>query len=61
MTAAVTVEHIDRAIKTVARMMAKHDMPDLIVTIHQLEAERDKLQQRTDAMAYAREILRRAA
>ncbi len=36
MTAAVTVERLDRAIATVARMMVKHDMPDLIVTIRRL-------------------------
>jgi hypothetical protein len=55
----VTTERIDRAIYTVARMMDKHDMPQLIETIRRLEAEREKLSQETAAMDYAREILLR--
>ena len=39
-------------------MMVKHDMPDLIVTIRWLEAERDRLRRATSAMDYAREIVR---
>lgn len=58
MTRAVTIERIDRAIDTVARMMVEHDMPDLIVTVRRLEAERDKLREATAAMDYAKEILR---
>jgi FtsZ-binding cell division protein ZapB len=55
------MERIDRAIDTVAQMMVKHDMPDLIVTIRRLEAERDSLRQETRAMDYAKEILRKRA
>jgi hypothetical protein len=57
----VTAERIDRAIDTVARMMVQHDMPQLIVTIRHLEAERDKLRQETVALDYAKEILRQRA
>jgi hypothetical protein len=56
---AVTAERIERAIDTVARMMVKHDMPHLIITIRRLETERDQLRQATSAMDYAREIVRR--
>jgi hypothetical protein len=45
---------------TVAEVMVKHDM-DLMPTIRQLEAERDKLRQKTAAMDYAREILRQGS
>jgi hypothetical protein len=55
----VTVERLERAIHTVADMMVKHDMRQLIVTIRFLEAERDRVQQATAAMDYAREILRK--
>jgi hypothetical protein len=55
----VTVDRLERAIHTVADMMVKHDMRQLILTIRFLEAERDKLQQETAAMDYAREILRK--
>ena len=41
----VTVERLERAIHIVAEMMVKHDMPQLILTIRFLEAERDRLQQ----------------
>jgi len=54
--AVVTVERIERAIHTVALMMVKHDM-DLTDTIGFLEAERDRLQQKTAAMDYARKII----
>jgi hypothetical protein len=54
----VTVERLERAIGTVARMMVKHDMP-LGPTIRFLEAERDKLRQQTADMDYAMEILRK--
>jgi hypothetical protein len=53
----VTVERLERAIGTVARMMVKHNMP-LGPTVRFLEAERDKLQQETSDMRYAMEILR---
>ena len=59
MTDAVTVERLEQAIRTVATMMVKHDMP-LGPTIRFLEAERDKLQQETSDMRYAREILPKA-
>lgn len=52
----VTIERIDRAIHTVAAMMLNHDM-DLSDTIRFLEAERDRLQRKTDAMDYARKIV----
>jgi hypothetical protein len=53
----VTAERIERAKRTVARMMVKHDMPHLIETIRYLEAAQEKLRQETAAMEYAREIL----
>lgn len=52
----VTVERLERARRTVAQAMLKHDM-DLMPTIRQLETERDRLRQKTAAMDYAREIL----
>ena len=55
---AVTIERLERAIRTVARVMVKHDM-SLGPTIRFLEAERDKLQQQTADMDYAMEILRK--
>jgi hypothetical protein len=58
---AVTIERLEHAITTVADMMVKHDIPQLIVTIRYLEAERDKLRQETAAMDYAKEILRKRA
>jgi hypothetical protein len=58
MSVGITVERIDRAIDTVATMMVKHDM-DLSDTIRYLEAERDKLQRKTVAMDYAKQILAR--
>jgi hypothetical protein len=54
----VTIERIEHAIGTVARMMVKYDMP-LGTTIRFLEAERDKLQRQTADMDYAMEILRK--
>jgi hypothetical protein len=60
---AVTVDRIDRAIKTVAKTMVQHDLPQAIVTIRILEAERGRLVQERShnaaAMDYAKEILRR--
>jgi hypothetical protein len=56
----VTIERLDRAIDTVADVMVKHDI-DLMPTIRRLEAERDKLRQKTAAMDYAKEILRKRA
>jgi hypothetical protein len=58
MSNAVTPERIERAIRTVAELMVKHEM-DLMPTIRQLEAERDKLRQKTVHMNYAREILKK--
>jgi hypothetical protein len=58
--AEVTIERLERAIYIVADMIVKHDM-DLMPTIRQLEAERDKLRQKTTAMDYAREILARGS
>jgi hypothetical protein len=60
MIAPVTTERLDRAIDTVADVMVKHDI-DLMPTIRRLEAERDKLRQKTAAMDYAKEILRKRA
>ena len=54
----VTIERIERAIGTVAKVMVKHDMP-LGPTIRFLEAERERLRQRTADMDYAMEILRK--
>jgi hypothetical protein len=53
----VTIERLERAIHIVADMMVKHDM-DLMPNIRQLEAERDKLRQKTAHMDYAKEILK---
>jgi hypothetical protein len=53
----VTVERLERAIHIVADMMVNHDM-DLMPTIKRLEAERDKLRQKSAHMDYAREILK---
>jgi HAMP domain-containing protein len=39
----ISIERIENAIHTVARMMLKHDMPELIATIRYLEAARDDL------------------
>jgi hypothetical protein len=58
MTDAITIERLERAIGTVARMMVKHEMA-LGPTIRFLEAERDKLRQQTADMDYAMEILRK--
>ena len=56
MSNAVTPERIERAIRTVAELMVKHEM-DLMPTIRQLEAERDKLRQKTADMDYAKAIV----
>jgi hypothetical protein len=56
---AITIERIERAIRTVARAMVRHDM-NLAPTIRRLEAERDRLQQDGSDMDYAREILARS-
>ena len=53
----VTAERIERAKRTVARMMKKHNMPHLIVTIRILDAELEKRRQETAAMDYATQIL----
>jgi hypothetical protein len=58
MTEPVTIERLERAIGTVAKVMVKHDMP-LGPTIRFLEAERERLLQRTADMDYAMEILRK--
>jgi hypothetical protein len=52
----VTIERLERAIRTVAEMMLKYNLP-LGPTIRFLEAERGKLLRETDDMAYARSIL----
>ncbi|HEY1748562.1 MAG TPA: hypothetical protein VGG11_17580 [Xanthobacteraceae bacterium] len=61
MTLPVTVERLDHAISIVAKSMVRHDMGHLIATVKLLEAERDRLRNETDALQYAREILRTAA
>jgi hypothetical protein len=61
MTSAVTIERVERAIRTVADMMVKHRRPQLMDTIKRLEAERDRLRNETDPIEYAKQILRRAA
>jgi hypothetical protein len=57
---AVTVDRIEHAIHIVADVMVKHDI-DLMPTIRRLEAERDRLRQKTVGMDYAKEILRKRA
>lgn len=61
MTPAVTIERIDRAIKTVAEALVEHQLPGLLVYIRRLEAERDRLLQEVDAMDYANQLLRKSA
>ena len=53
----ITIERLERAIRIVADMMVKHNRPGLIVTIRRLEAERDRLRNETDPIAYAKQIL----
>jgi hypothetical protein len=54
----VTVERIDRALHTVAKMIVKHRLP-LGPTIDYLEAERDKLLRETSVLDRAKQILAR--
>jgi hypothetical protein len=61
MSVEITVERIDRAIKTVAAAMVEHQLPGLLVYIRRLEAERDRLLQEVDAIDYANQILRKSA
>jgi hypothetical protein len=53
----LTVERLDRAIRTVADVMVKHNRPGLILTIRRLEAERDRLRNETDPIEYAKQII----
>jgi hypothetical protein len=53
----VTVERIERAIKTTARVMARHNLPQLMPTLQRLEAERDRLIRDGDPIEYAKRLL----
>jgi hypothetical protein len=61
MDSSVTIERLERGIKTVAAAMVEHSLPGLLVYIRRLEAERDRLLQEVDAMDYANQILRKSA
>ena len=57
----VTIERIDCAIKTTAKAMTRHNLPQLWPTLRRLEAERDRLIQEGDPIEYARRILDKEA
>lgn len=53
----VTIDRLERAIKTTARVMVHLDMPQIAPTLKRLEVERDRLKAEGDALEHAREIL----
>ena len=55
--APLTVERLERAIKTIAAAMVEHDLPGLLVYIRRLETERNRILQQADAIEYAKELL----
>jgi hypothetical protein len=57
----VTIERIERAIKTTARVTERHNLPQLMPTLRRLEAERDRLIRDGDPIEYAKRLLRGAA
>ena len=61
MTAPVTLERLERAIKTIAEAMVEHNLPGLETYVRRLEAEGDRLLSEGDAIEYARAILRKSA
>jgi hypothetical protein len=52
----VTIERLERAIKTTARVIERH-MLQLMPTLRRLEAERDKLIRDGDPFTYVRRLL----
>ena len=52
----VTIERLERAIKTKARVIERH-MLQLMPTLRRLEAERDKLIRDGDPLTYVRRLL----
>jgi hypothetical protein len=57
MTAAVTLERIERAITITAQAMADHNLPQLLPTLKRLQVERDKMIAEGDPIQYARRVL----
>jgi hypothetical protein len=53
----VTVERLENAIKITAYCIVRHDLPQLILTLKRLEAERGRLMSEGDAIEYARRLL----
>jgi hypothetical protein len=53
----VTIERLERAIKTTARIIERHNMLQLMPTLRRLEAERDRLIRDGDPLAYVRRLL----
>jgi hypothetical protein len=58
---AVTVERLDRAIKITAEAIVRHNLPQVVPTLKQLEAERDRLLREGDPIEYAKRLLGNAA
>jgi hypothetical protein len=56
----VTAERIERAITFTAYCMKRWRMPELLPTLKRLEAERDRLSDEGDALAYADSVLARS-
>jgi hypothetical protein len=52
----ITIERLERAIKTIAAAMVEHDLPGLLVYIRCLETERNRILQQADAIEYAKEL-----
>ena len=53
----VTVERLECAIKTTARVMARHDLAQLMPILKRLEEERDRLIRDGDPIEYAKRLL----
>jgi hypothetical protein len=59
--APVTIERLNHAIQVTSRVMAHHNLPQLLPTLKRLETERDKLLSEGDPIAYAKKVLARYA
>jgi hypothetical protein len=57
MTAPVTIERLDRAIKTTADSMVRFNLPQIMPTLKRLEAERDNMIKNGDPIEYAKRLL----
>lgn len=53
----VTVERLERAIATTARVMVDYDLPQLLPTLKRLEAECERLRSDGDPIEYARRLV----